>query len=239
MRTGEQLIIDVCGMQVRTTWKRVKNINLRIGSDGTPCMSVPLNIRRDEAIRLAKEHASWFEQALARTKARSALVPQKWQTGEKLNVWGTATSLRLVPHENSEHPCELANDELLVWDYPTPAQRAHTVENWLTEQLASQVRTILPNCESATGLHASHITIRRMKTRWGSCTTSTARIRLNTALAECPPACTQMVLVHELCHLKVRNHGPRFQALMDLHCPDWRATQRWLDEHPPSTRTFL
>jgi predicted metal-dependent hydrolase len=42
-----------------------------------------------------------------------------------------------------------------------------------------------------------------------------------------------MVLVHELCHIIEANHGPRFKALMDLHCPDWRVSKRWLDAHSP------
>lgn len=114
-----------------------------------------------------------------------------------------------------------------------PKERTEEERRMLEEELRTRLEHLLPECERRVGVKASSVTLRRMKTRWGSCTVKTGRIRINTALAECPERCLEMVLVHELCHLRVPNHGPRFQALMDLHCPDWRASRRWLDEHPP------
>jgi predicted metal-dependent hydrolase len=39
------------------------------------------------------------------------------------------------------------------------------------------------------------------------------------------------VLVHELCHLKVRNHSPRFWAQVENLFPDWREQRDWLRQH--------
>jgi predicted metal-dependent hydrolase len=39
------------------------------------------------------------------------------------------------------------------------------------------------------------------------------------------------VLVHELCHLRVRNHSPRFWALVETLYPDWREQRDWLRQH--------
>ena len=49
-----------------------------------------------------------------------------------------------------------------------------------------------------------------MSTRWGSCTFSTATIRISTAVARFPDWVIDAVLVHELCHLEVHGHGPDF-----------------------------
>ena len=205
MHPDKQLVVDIGSIRVSVTRKRVKNVNFRIGTDGQPHMSVPLHMSDAAIKRVALEHRSWFERALTRTRARTSPAPQKWESGEILNVWGTPTRLRLVKIWDANSPCTLMNGELHVFEYGDA--------------------------------RPTSISIRRMKTRWGSCTTTTGRIRLNTALAECPQKCTHMVLIHELCHLRVRNHGPQFKALMDLYCPDWRVTQRWLDEHSPSQRT--
>ena len=229
----EIFTINMGAYDVRVTRKRVKNINFRIGPHGEALMSIPLHVSHAEAERIAREHASWFERALTRSQARKGEAPVQWGTGEKLNVWGRPVTLRVLPPSETSAPCELRDNELLVRDGPSAAWRSHEVENWLQQELMGYLNDILLDRELAIGRTPTHITIRRMKTRWGSCTPSTGRIRMNTALAECPHACANTVLVHELCHLIAHDHGPRFQALMDLHCPGWRVTQRWLDDHPP------
>ena len=51
---------------------------------------------------------------------------------------------------------------------------------------------------------------------------STRRICINVRLALYPPECLEYVVVHELCHLLERGHGPRFHQLMDRFMPDWK-----------------
>lgn len=72
------------------------------------------------------------------------------------------------------------------------------------------------------------IVYRNMKTRWGSCQPSTGRICINTRLALYPPECLEYVVVHELCHLLVANHGSDFKELMTRVMPDWKDRQRRL-----------
>ncbi|MEO6927338.1 MAG: YgjP-like metallopeptidase domain-containing protein [Rhodanobacter sp.] len=77
------------------------------------------------------------------------------------------------------------------------------------------------------GLAPTSLRIRPMKSLWGSLDTRD-RINLDLALALAPPAALRYVLVHELCHLKVRNHSPRFWAQVENLFPDWREQRDWL-----------
>lgn len=81
---------------------------------------------------------------------------------------------------------------------------------------------LLEQWEPIVGVHASRLAFRNMKSRWGSCQPSTGRVCINTRLALYPPECLEYVVVHELCHMIVRGHGPEFHALMDNFMPDWR-----------------
>ncbi|WP_270295883.1 M48 family metallopeptidase [Eggerthella sinensis] len=72
------------------------------------------------------------------------------------------------------------------------------------------------------GVKAGKLAYRNMTSRWGSCQPATGRICINVRLALYPPECLEYVVVHELCHLLERGHGPRFKALMDAFMPDWR-----------------
>jgi predicted metal-dependent hydrolase len=77
--------------------------------------------------------------------------------------------------------------------------------------------------ESRLNVSVEHVTFREMKTRWGSCTPKTRRIRLNTNLEHYPPECLEYVVLHELAHLLEPHHDARFYALIALHMPDWKA----------------
>ena len=76
--------------------------------------------------------------------------------------------------------------------------------------------------EPIMGVKAGTLAYRNMTSRWGSCQPSTGRICINVRLALYPPECLEYVVVHELCHLLERGHGPRFHQLMDHFMPDWK-----------------
>ena len=65
------------------------------------------------------------------------------------------------------------------------------------------------------------VRIRRMKKRWGSCT-SDGVMTFNTELVKAPIDCLDYVLVHELCHLVHVNHSPEFYRLLGVIMPDWQ-----------------
>ncbi|OUO88647.1 metal-dependent hydrolase [Gordonibacter sp. An230] len=99
-----------------------------------------------------------------------------------------------------------APDEVAEWRLLVEACVPALVEAW----------------EPIMGVQARKIVYRNMTSRWGSCQPATGRICINVRLALYPPECLEYVVVHELCHLLERGHGPRFQSLMDAFMPDWR-----------------
>ena len=86
----------------------------------------------------------------------------------------------------------------------------------------SFVPLLVEKWEPVMGVRAGKLVYRNMTSRWGSCQPSTGRICINVRLALYPPECLEYVVVHELCHLIERGHGPAFQAAMDRFLPDWR-----------------
>ena len=87
---------------------------------------------------------------------------------------------------------------------------------------------LIERWEAVIGVKCQKLVYRDMKSRWGSCQPSTGRICINTRLALYPPECLEYVVVHELCHLRERGHGPAFKSLMDLYLPDWRERRNLL-----------
>ena len=111
----------------------------------------------------------------------------------------------------------------------SPQGRAATAPPDEVAQWKAVVQAFVPpliaKWEPIMGVKAGKVVYRNMTSRWGSCQPSTGRICINVRLALYPPECLEYVVVHELCHLLERGHGPRFQALMDAFLPDWRAVR--------------
>ncbi len=96
------------------------------------------------------------------------------------------------------------------------------VEAFRIEALRSEISKFMLAWESTVGKTATWWGIRRMSTRWGSCSVATRRIRFSASLAQRDLALIEYVVLHELAHLIVPNHGPAFVALMNHHMPDWQ-----------------
>ena len=108
----------------------------------------------------------------------------------------------------------------------TPMARAsqakpEEVAAW-REVVSACVPALIAAWEPIMGVRAGKLAYRNMTSRWGSCQPSTGRICINVRLALYPPECLEYVVVHELCHLLERGHGPRFHQLMDAFMPDWK-----------------
>jgi predicted metal-dependent hydrolase len=117
----------------------------------------------------------------------------------------------------------------VVRENSTVEQRGRWVNEWYREQLKEKIQKYLPKWEAITGLYPSSWQTKYMTTRWGTCNTKTGKIWFNLQLAKKPVECLEYVILHELVHLKVKNHGPDFVAMMDLHMPYWRDVRKNLN----------
>ncbi|MBQ9492897.1 MAG: M48 family metallopeptidase [Oscillibacter sp.] len=86
-----------------------------------------------------------------------------------------------------------------------------------------------------TGLVPAGITITAARTRYGSCSGKN-RLSFSCFLANYPDAAIDLVVVHELCHIREKNHGPGFYALLSRYLPDHRERKRLL-KLPPAQNT--
>jgi predicted metal-dependent hydrolase len=73
------------------------------------------------------------------------------------------------------------------------------------------------------------LSVRTMKTRWGSCGQS-GQIILNPRLVQTPIDCIDYVILHELCHLKEHNHSKNYYHLLDQVLPNWRERREKLNK---------
>ena len=76
-------------------------------------------------------------------------------------------------------------------------------------------------------VQVKQIQLRPMKRKWASIST-TGRLTLNTELLDLPKELGEFVIVHELVHLLVPNHGSLFKCFMSAYLPDWEELEQQL-----------
>ena len=96
--------------------------------------------------------------------------------------------------------------------------------------LKTEVERLVAKWEPVMGVQVRGITIRRMKTRWGSCNVKTHHININLALAKKPPECLEYVVVHEMTHILEPTHNQTFWGYMTQYYPSWKKVRNYLKD---------
>lgn len=83
---------------------------------------------------------------------------------------------------------------------------------------------------AAHGVSMPHVTVRRMRSRYGSCSVGRARITLAEILLHVPQECAEYVVLHELTHFLYPNHGREFYQFVETYMPDYRQREKRLKQ---------
>ena len=189
-------------IELHISKKRVKNINFRLKPHQL-LVSVPLFISPAQAAQAVMKRVSWaianHPQVLEQYKRQQLPLAQASNADSTLLLWGT------------KQPFTLNHDEKLAY------YRQH---------LSEAIPALFAKWQPIVGATANEIRLKKMHTRWGSCNTRARRIWLSVYLPAYPIACTEYVIVHELCHLHHANHSRAFWQMVATAMPDY---QHWHD----------
>lgn len=101
------------------------------------------------------------------------------------------------------------------------------LNNFLKNELYDYVNPLLQIYANKLWFHNIPVTIRKVKTKWGSCTHDN-RIMFNLNLVHLSTKLIQYVIIHEACHLREKNHGEKFWSLVEKYCPDYKSSRKEL-----------
>ena len=125
----------------------------------------------------------------------------------------------------------IAGPELHLSLLGRDAERADRVlEAWFKDQARFAIDATIADHAAELGVAPSAVAIRDPRTRWGSAA-RTGRLMFSWRLVLAPAEALETVVVHELAHLRVFGHGPRFWALVASRRPDHVTWRRWLRTH--------
>jgi Predicted metal-dependent hydrolase len=223
--------VTVAGIEATVLRKSVKNLRVTIvPPDGAVRVSAPKRMPEALIRAFLLEKADWIRTHAAAVRAQHRDEPRQFASGETVRVFGSVYTLLVL--DNQKKNGVAADADCLIFSVKpdtSAEQRKALLNEWLRERLKAEIEHFLPLWSHLTGLAPSGWTVRDMTSRWGSCNTKTGKITLNLQLSHCPLPCLEYVILHELCHLRVRGHGPDFKALLDQFMPDWKARKKLLN----------
>jgi len=171
---------------------RARNLTIRINQQGEVRVTVPrvVSWRRAEAFLLSRQ--DWVIKKLDQRKSKGCrdTVPSE---GELLRIRGREHVIKMQGGDSGK--------EDAIWRI-------------LREEALDYLPGRVAELSEVHGYKITGLKIRRMKTRWGSCTARKS-INLNSWLMMIPEALSDYVILHELAHTRFPDHGRKFWEELD------------------------
>lgn len=220
----------VTGIEVRVDRKNIKNMHLYVKPpNGAVSVSAPQDMSDDAIERFVRTKTSWLKTQQAKFAGQLRQTKRQYVSGETLYLWGKQYFLQ-VDYGNKNSIVLSGNKaKLTVRKESTAHQRDNFVREWYREKLKAEITRLLPRWEASTGLKCASWQTKYMTSKWGTCNIAKQKIWFNLQLAKKPVECLEYIIVHELVHMRVKNHNADFTALMDKYMPLWRAVKKKLN----------
>lgn len=231
-----QVVLDGRRLEYTLTYKKVKNINLRIGTTGGVQLSAPSWVAPEETDRLVLSKWSWIERALDRrrlTQCRETAA--EGNPPEQIAYLGGLLPVTCGAAPSGEKSAvRLEEGRLIVALNPTDRaltgeERLCRMDRLLTQWRLDESRRVMePVCRryfaifESLGCRMPLLRFRQMKSQWGSYNRRTHVVTLNTRLLAYPMACVEYVVLHELTHMLYPDHQQGFHRFMASTMPDYR-----------------
>lgn len=202
-----------------------KRLRIVVKPDLSVDAEAPHGFSEQEAVGAVESKARWIVRQLDEFEDFHPLpTPHRFVSGETFVYLGR--QYRLKVEEGEKAPAKLRGRFLhvMVSDRTESACVRRAVDAWYRARAGEVFRRYLASCmevASRHGIEEPKLSIREMRTRWGSCTAG-GRVTLNLRLIHAPVHCIEYVVMHELCHLAHHDHSPRFYRLLTRCMPDWK-----------------
>lgn len=226
--------LTVRGIDIDVIYKDIKNLHIGVYPPlGRVRVAAPRRLDDDQVRHAVIQRLPWIKRQREQLKSASRQSQREMVTGESHYVWGQRSRLKVIERPGRAH-IEPEGSRLILYvpGGTSTERRREVLDRWYREQLRFAIPSLIAKWEAKLEVSVPRWSIRRMKTKWGSCNRETRHIWFNVELTKKHPDCLEYIVVHEMTHYLERNHGERFTKLMDGYLPDWRGRREQLNQSP-------
>ncbi len=200
--------------------KAIKNMYMRIKPEQCLLITCSFRVSDEQIDSFIHAKMKWIESVInkSRYKLRSL------ENGSRVNILNH--EFELLVQQGIKENCLIKQDQVLITVKELNEQRINSV---FYKTMTSMLNKIIEDKKGRWDqmlddyrLSYPRIQIKKMKSRWGSCTPSKGLIVMNVMLMHYPMECIDAVLLHEYVHLIVPNHSKRFYEIIENHMPDYK-----------------
>ena len=215
--------------------ERVANARIVV-KPGLVEVVAPWQIPEHKLHNFVQAKQQWIANALSKMAAvsptQNGFVPTEFITGATMVYQGTAYALTILPSKLKRVKIEFCEGYKIYLPLSMNPVEHHeeiktAIIRWMKKQTKQLVEQVINIQGVKKQLYPRTITIKTQKSRWGSCGIHND-ISINWLLIMAPKEVLEYVVVHELCHIKQKNHSSQFWALVAYHLPDYQSRRNWL-----------
>ncbi|HBF44290.1 MAG TPA: hypothetical protein DDW16_01420 [Clostridiales bacterium] len=212
-----------------------KTLTLSFDEKGNLIVKSPLYVTKRQIERVISEKQNWI--LSTKEKLNNSLKkypPLSFKEGDFLLVGGEKYVLTFT--EASVKGVYLIKEENKIIVSKNVNDVKNTVKNFYKNLAKKTITERLSSWCLQLGENYKSVSFNFAKTRWGSCGSGT--LNFNVALICCPDFVIEYVVIHELCHLKIKNHKKEFWQKVEKYCPYYKTAEKYLKENKAIINLF-
>jgi predicted metal-dependent hydrolase len=199
---------------------RRKSIGIMVTAEGRVVVTMPRGTSQEHLARALEKHGAWIERKV--TERREA-----WGQLKAGEAFFLGEPLRLTRLRAAKGAISLNGRELRV-ALPDGADLWSRLAAWYAEHAMVRLQAWVRHFAASMSLTACSVELKEWKRRWGECHPD-GTLKFNWRLILLPAEIIDYVVVHELAHLKVPGHNPRFWGVVARVLPDYASRRQWLN----------
>jgi predicted metal-dependent hydrolase len=232
IRLGERRI----SFTVARSRRRRRTIAFRMENPSTLTVMAPMRASLSSIHSLLSGHARWIRNRLAefQKKATSPYLPRRFEDGECIAYQGHACRLSVTLDKNRPQGCVLLPRRILVNVHAEGVAGDDLRQEvrleillWLKKRAKIKLQKRMDLWAGRLGVKYRRLVVANAERRWGSCNAQNV-VRLNWRLLMAPLPILDYVVVHELCHVRHKNHGQNFWHQVAAAMPDYKTRRKHL-----------
>jgi predicted metal-dependent hydrolase len=217
---------------VDVMFKDIKNLHLSVNPPtGKVRISAPYRMSLETVRIFAITKLAWIKRHQTKFLKQEREAPREYVNRESHYFRGMRYLLN-VNYHNAPPRVEIRNKariDLYIREGSGLEHKKRAMTEWYRGQLKDRIPPLIEKWQRVMGVEVKDWRIKRMKTRWGTCSIKPRRIWINLELAKKPDHCLEYIIVHEMVHLLERKHSNKFIAYMNKFLPQWREYKQELN----------